>query len=43
MTAQKPSRLWDVCLELDRMPKMRREGETRDWPGKVDQTPVSDG
>jgi hypothetical protein len=25
MTAQKPARLWDVCLAIDRMPKMRRE------------------
>jgi hypothetical protein len=31
MTAQKPARLWDMCLAIDRMPKMRREGGTRDW------------
>ena len=31
MTAQKHARLLDVCLALDRKPKVRREGETRDW------------
>jgi hypothetical protein len=31
MTAQKPARLLDVCVALDRKPKIRRKGETRDW------------
>ena len=38
MTARKkPARLKHVCLALDRMPKMRREDETRGWrfPGKT--------
>ena len=46
MTARKkPARLKHVCLALDRMPKMRREDGTRGWrfPGKLDQTSVSDG
>ena len=34
---RKPARLKHVCLTLNRMPKMRREDETRVWrfPGKT--------
>jgi len=35
--SEKPARLNHVCLALNRMPKMRREDETRGWrfPGKT--------